>query len=97
MTEEEKLKEEIKKFIVETLNLKINPVNIADITPLFGDNNGLGLDSLDMLELYVSVEERYGIVVEEDIDPNTFKTINDVAKYIQENVSEEKLKELRSR
>ena len=51
---------ELKQAIIEALNLEdVKPADIDDDAPLFGD--GLGLDSIDALELIVLMEKRYGI------------------------------------
>jgi len=75
-----KLKEEI----VEVLNLEdVKPADIDENAPLFGE--GLGLDSIDALELIVLMEKSYGIKLQ---DPNQgkeiFKSIAIMAKYITE-------------
>ena len=57
---EENLVEQLKKEIIEVLNLEeMNPEDIATDAPLFGE--GLGLDSIDALELIVLMERNYGI------------------------------------
>ena len=56
----EELKETLKKQIIEALSLEdMRPEDIDDAAPLFGD--GLGLDSIDALELIVLMEKQYGI------------------------------------
>lgn len=56
----DELRMELKELIVETLELTdVTPSQIEDEAPLFGE--GLGLDSLDALELVVALEDRYGI------------------------------------
>jgi len=56
------LKTELKRLIVETLNLHdVDPANIKDNEPLF--ETGLGLDSIDALELVLSLEKRYGVKI----------------------------------
>lgn len=56
------LKTELKALIVETLNLHdVEPAAIEDDEPLF--ENGLGLDSIDALELVLSLEKRYGVKI----------------------------------
>ncbi len=56
----EELKEILKKQIIEALSLEdMSPADIDDAAPLFGD--GLGLDSIDALELIVLMEKQYGI------------------------------------
>lgn len=58
------LHQELKAFIIETMNLEdITPEDIGDDTPLFADE-GLGLDSIDALELVLGLKKKYGIVIE---------------------------------
>ena len=78
------LKEDLKKQIIEQLNLEdITPTDIADDALLF-DEGGLGLDSIDALELIVLLEKYHGIQV---VNPNegkvAFKSINSMAAYIR--------------
>ena len=57
----EDLKQSLKEQIIESLNLQgMAPADIDDNAPLFGDD-GLGLDSIDSLELMVLLERSYGI------------------------------------
>lgn len=81
----QELKENLKRQIVEQLNLKdINPESIGDDQPLF--NEGLGLDSIDALELIVLLQRHYGIVVSKpDEGPMIFQSITKMAEYIQAN------------
>jgi acyl carrier protein len=59
------LEEEVKKVIIEVLQLEdIEPADIDADAPLFGD--GLGLDSIDALELGVALQKRYGITLSAD-------------------------------
>ncbi len=81
----ENLKKELKEKIIENLNLEdIEVVDIADDDMLFGD--GLGLDSIDALELIVMLDKDYGIKL---TDPkqgkSIFQSINTMAQYITEN------------
>lgn len=75
--------EEFKAFIVRTLNLEgVDPAAIADDDPLFGD--GLGLDSVDALELVVALEKRFGLKLRtEEIDPATFATAGALFTYVR--------------
>ncbi|MDR2414627.1 MAG: phosphopantetheine-binding protein [Odoribacteraceae bacterium] len=75
----------LKKEIIEVLNLEeVKPEDIADDAPLFGE--GLGLDSIDALELIVLMEKNYGIKL---TDPSQgrelFKSTRVMADYIREN------------
>ena len=56
----QELREEIKAMLVEELNLRFPPQEIADETPLFGPDS-LGLDSIDALQISVSLEKNYGV------------------------------------
>lgn len=58
------LHQELKTFIIETMNLEdLTPADIADDMMLFADD-GLGLDSIDALELVLALKKTYGIVLE---------------------------------
>lgn len=81
-----KLKEELKKKIIEVLNLEeVKPEDIEDDAPLFGDD-GLGLDSIDALELIVLLEKSYGIKIKDAKQGKViFKNINVMADYVEKN------------
>lgn len=58
------LHQELKRFIIETMNLEdIAPDDIGDDDLLFAED-GLGLDSIDALELVLALKKKYGIVLE---------------------------------
>ena len=81
----EALKQELKAKIIEVLNLEdINVADVNDDDALFGD--GLGLDSIDALELIVMLDKDYGIKL---VDPkegkNIFQSIETMATYITAN------------
>ena len=83
--EKEALKEQLKKQIITFLNLSpLTPDEIKDNEPLFGD--GLGLDSIDSLELIVLLKKEYGITIQ---DPKQGRKIlvdvNTMVDYISEN------------
>lgn len=79
---EENLKEEIKTILVENLMLKVPREEITDDLLLFGPD-GLGLDSIDALELVVSLEKRYGVSVpNSDVARNALATVNSIHDYI---------------
>ena len=81
----EKLTEKLKKEIVEYLNLEdLNPDDIDNDEPLFG--SGVGLDSIDALELIVLLEKNYGLKIENaEEGQKVFKSINAMAAYITNN------------
>ena len=78
------LKEQLKRQIIQFLNLTdLTPADIKDDEPLFGD--GLGLDSIDSLELIVLLKKEYGIDIRDPREGR--KVLVDVAtmaEYIQE-------------
>ena len=77
------LKTQLKKQIVEFLNLlSVNPEDINDDQPLFGE--GLGLDSIDSLELIVLLNREYGIVIEDPREGRKILVdINTMVDYIE--------------
>ena len=78
------LKAEIKRLIVETLGLEdMAPEDIADDSPLFGD--GLGLDSIDALELGVALRKKYLIKLDagDSTVRDAFRCVNDLTLLVQ--------------
>ena len=67
------LEREVAEMIVATLNLDSAPGGIDPDAPLYGE--GLGLDSIDMLELAVAIKKRYGFQIRSD-DPETVATFS---------------------
>lgn len=84
----EALQNQIKQLIIDALNLE--DITIDDIeadAPLFGD--GLGLDSIDALELGLAIKKTFNIVIDAD-DTNTrehFASVANLAKYISSQTS----------
>jgi len=77
------LEQELKTLVIDTLGLEdVSPQDIDSTAPLFGD--GLGLDSVDALELGLALQQRYGIA----IDPETrnmhehFASIANLAAFV---------------
>ena len=79
-----KLKKTLKLQIIESLNLQgMKPEEIDDNASLFGD--GLGLDSIDSLELMVLLERNYGIKIEDAREGRKILTsVQTMAEYIQQ-------------
>jgi acyl carrier protein len=75
--------EKLKTQIIEQLNLaEVKPEDIDPNAPLFG--TGLGLDSIDALELIVLLEKHYGIKIEDPKDGKTiFESVKTMAEYIK--------------
>ncbi len=78
------LKEQLKKQIIEFLNLiSVKPEDIKDDEPLFAE--GLGLDSIDSIELIVLLGREYGIDIKDPKEGRKILTnINTMAAYIEE-------------
>ena len=82
----ESFENEIKGMIIDSLALEeITEAEIEAAEPLFVE--GLGLDSIDALELAMVIEERYGVQIGEDEDLNRkiFASVRDLATYVDEN------------
>ncbi len=82
----EQLINEIKLKVIDALNLEgMTPEDIEDNAPLFGDE-GLGLDSIDVLELIVLLEKNYGIRLATPADGKAvFTSIATMASYVAAN------------
>lgn len=78
----EDLKENLKKQIIDQLNLvELKASDIKDDAPLFGE--GLGLDSIDALELIVLMEKHYGIrITNPDEGKAVFQSVNTMSDFI---------------
>ncbi len=75
---------ELKKLIIQTLKLEdMGPQDIEDDAPLFGE--GLGLDSIDALELVVALEKVYGVVIpDSEVGERVFRSVNTLARFVTE-------------
>lgn len=84
----EALIEFLKKMIIDALKLEdITVEEIGDDTPLFRE--GLGLDSLDALELVVVIEKKFNVIIEdENVGKKAFESISALAQFIQEEYGE---------
>ncbi len=82
----EELMLELKKEIIEVLNLEdMTPDDLEDDAPLFGAD-GLGLDSIDALELIVLLAKKYGIKLQDPKDgKKVFKSVRVMAEFVQAN------------
>ena len=76
------LRSELKRLIVAELNLKgRDPESITDEQPLFGE--GLGLDSLDALQLAMVIEEKYGVRIPEGDEARAiFRSVRALADHV---------------
>jgi acyl carrier protein len=74
---------ELAELIVTTLNLETNPAEIDPDVTLYGD--GLGLDSIDFLELSLAISKAYGVQLNSD-DPDNdkiFRSLRTLNEYVQ--------------
>lgn len=78
------LEREVAQLIVSALNLEVAPESIEADSDLYGD--GLGLDSIDILEIALVVSKQYGIQMKTEGDDNfvVFKSLRSLSAYIAE-------------
>jgi acyl carrier protein len=85
----EELMMDVKKLIIE--RLKLEEIAVADIdtdAPLFGE--GLGLDSIDALELVIGLEKEYGVSIPDaEVGREVFQSVRTIAQYIVDNQGKE--------
>lgn len=77
-------RQRIKEILVESLNLEsMTPDSIGDDMPLWGE--GLGLDSVDALELMVALEQEYGFKIDsENIDQESLSTVARLEEFVHQ-------------
>ena len=80
----------LKELIVRTLRLEdVSPKDIVDSEPLFGE--GLGLDSIDALELVVAIEREYQVEIPDaEVGRRAFASVNALADFVLEKSSVQK-------
>jgi acyl carrier protein len=82
MVADENLKETIKEMMVESLMLRTPKEEILDNMPLFGPS-GLGLDSIDALELVICLEKRFGLTIPNaEAARHALATVNSIHGYV---------------
>jgi acyl carrier protein len=75
------LRGEVKELLSTGLRLEVPPGDILDDAPIFGE--GLGLDSIDALELVVLVEERFHVAIpDEEVGRRAFASVNALVEFI---------------
>ena len=79
----------LKRLIIESLNLEgVTPDMIGEDDPLFGD--GLGLDSVDALELVVALEQKLGVKIRShEIGPQVFASVNSMLRFVESRMAQE--------
>jgi len=89
MAFENELEKELAYLIVEVLNLEdVDPEEIDPEAGLFGD--GLGLDSIDALEIAMAISKKYGVKLRSDDENNEkiFSSLRSLARYVDEHQGE---------
>lgn len=83
MTDDRTIRDRLKELIIEALNLDgMSPDEIGDDEPLFGE--GLGLDSVDALELVVALEKEYGVRIEgQEATRDAFTSVTTLAEFVE--------------
>ncbi len=79
---------EVKNLIIESLNLEdVKPEDIDPSAPLFGE--GLGLDSIDALELAMAIKKKYGISTKTDDEKNhaIFRSVQSLSSFIDDELA----------
>jgi len=81
--ERQALIDSLKTLLIEGLRLELKPQDIGDTTAIFGEG-GLGLDSIDALELVVLVEDQFGVSIpDEEAGRRAFESVSVLADYIR--------------
>ena len=78
------LHQKVKELIIERLQLEgMSPDDIEDEAPLFGD--GLGLDSIDALELVIGIEKTFGVrIQDEEVGTKAFASVDALVAFLKE-------------
>lgn len=80
---ESSLHRRVKELIINRLQLEgLHPEDIDDAAPLFGD--GLGLDSIDALELVIGIEKEFGVrIQDEEVGTKAFASVNALVDFLR--------------
>ena len=87
------LKLDIKRLIIDALELEdTSPEDIKDDAPLFGDD-GLGLDSIDALELGIALRKKYKLQLEDNDTGNRehFRSVSSLARFVEDSLKQAEL------
>jgi len=77
------LRRDLATLITQALNLEVAPADIDPTAPLYGDQ-GLGLDSIDILEVALVISQQYGIQLKADSEENhaIFRSLNALSEFV---------------
>lgn len=89
MEDAAQLKQKIKSLMIENLMLQMQPGEIGDDQPLFGPE-GLGLDSVDALQLVVALDKNYGLKIPNpEVAKNVLHSVNSMVAAVQQKRTED--------
>jgi acyl carrier protein len=87
MEDNQSLKDRIKGILVENLMLQVTALEIADETPLFGPG-GLGLDSVDALQIVVALDKNFGLKIADPADAKQIlQNVNTITEAVQKKLA----------
>jgi len=80
----EQLKTEVKEVIIKTLNInKINPEDVDDSAPLFAPDNAFGLDSVDAIDIIMTVQKHFNVrIADQNLARDVLESIDTLAEFI---------------
>jgi acyl carrier protein len=80
----EELRHEIKQLIIDTLNIKdVTPGDVPNDAPLFAENNPMGLDSIDGIEIIMAVQRKYDVRIDDqNLSRFILESINTIADFV---------------
>jgi len=83
-TDEAALRERVKALVIQCARLKVPASQIGDDTLLFDAQKGLGLDSIDVLEIVVNLEREHGVVVpDRETGQKVLQSVNTIVEFIR--------------
>jgi acyl carrier protein len=90
--QQDQLKLEIKQLIIDTLNIKdVKPEDVPNEAPLFGDNNPMGLDSIDGIEIIMAVQRKYKVRMDDqNVARFILESINTIADFVTRELESQK-------
>lgn len=80
----DQLKHDIKQLIIDTLNIQdVKPEDVPNEAPLFGDDNPMGLDSIDGIEIIMAVQRKYNVRMDDqNVARFILESINTIADFV---------------
>lgn len=83
-TQDAVLRDRVKALIVQCARLKIQPSELKDDWPLFDKEKGLGLDSIDVLELVVNIEKTFGVQIpDRETGAKVLLSVNSIVEHLK--------------